>query len=111
MPALRTIYLWERTHAEFMQRLVRAREEFALAKIDQLAKRVEDTARDEMRDDQGRRDLVAVKRDELCAKFYQWLAEKRLRKTYGNQITQEITGADGAPLIPSISVTIEPPKS
>lgn len=111
MPALNTLYGWEHKYTEFSGHLDRARKGFALAKIDSLVETVEDRARDEMRDDQGRRDIVAVKRDELITGFYKWLAEKRLRKEYGNQVTQEITGADGAPLIPTITVIVEEPPS
>lgn len=110
MPAVSTLYLWSYKHSEFSEALDRAREGFALAKIDNLTEVIENRSRDEQRDDQGRRDIVAVKRDELIAGHYRWLAEKRLRKKYGNQITQEITGADGAPLIPSITVSINDPE-
>lgn len=106
MPAKSTMYEWERDITEFAELLDHARVNFAHAKLDQLPQRLENDARDTYVDNHGRRDLVALKRDELIAGYYKWLAERRLSKKYGNQIKQEITGADGAALIPSISINV-----
>lgn len=37
-----------------------------------------------------------------------WLLSKALPKVYGDKLTTELTGKDGAPLVPAISITVGP---
>lgn len=107
MPARSTFYEWLQDNEDFAECVDRARVGFIHAKLDELPSRLEDDTRDSYVDQHGRRDMVALKRDEMIAGYYKWLAERRLSKVYGNQIKQEITGKDGADLIPQITVTIK----
>lgn len=48
-------------------------------------------------------DSGAVQRDRLRVDSRKWLASKMFPKKYGDKLTSEITGKDGAPLIPEQS--------
>jgi hypothetical protein len=53
----------------------------------------------------------AVQRDRLRVDTRKWLLSKALPKIYGDKVTNEITGKDGADLIPVLNVTIGNAKS
>lgn len=40
-----------------------------------------------------------------------WIASKMLPKVFGDKLTQELTGKDGAPLVPILNVTVGRGKS
>lgn len=47
-----------------------------------------------------------VQRDRLRWDARRWYLSKMAPKRYGEKLTQEITGKDGAPLVPALNVTI-----
>lgn len=47
-----------------------------------------------------------VQRDRLRWDARRWYLSKMAPKRYGEKITQEVTGADGAPLVPILNVNI-----
>lgn len=48
-----------------------------------------------------------LQRSRLRVDTRKWLLSKMLPKVYGDKLTQELTGKDGAPLVPSLNVTIK----
>jgi len=55
-------------------------------------------------------DQENIQRSRLRIETRKWFASKLIPKKYGDKIQQEITGRDGADLIPSISISITKPK-
>lgn len=52
-----------------------------------------------------------VQRSRLRVDTRKWLLSKALPKVYGDKITQEVTGADGTPLVPIINLSGRPEPS
>lgn len=48
-----------------------------------------------------------LQRSRLRVDARKWIAARILPKVYGDKISQEVTGKDGAPLIPELSVVIK----
>ena len=95
MPDRSTVmeWVWDGRHEEFSRRYARARE----VQADYLADDIIEIAdRDDLDPNDKRARIDARK----------WLAGKLRPKAYGEKITQEVTGADGAPLVPTLNVTI-----
>lgn len=57
-------------------------------------------------DDDPRLNHEAVARSRLRVDTRKWLLSKMLPKMYGDKVTQEVTGKDGAPLVPVLNVTV-----
>lgn len=114
MPAERTIYQWLQAHEEFAQQYARAR----AAQADVMAEEILDIA------DNGTNDYVTrtngsgeefeavdydhIARSKLRVDARKWLMSKMAPKKYGDKITQEVTGANGAPLVPVINLSGRP---
>lgn len=56
-------------------------------------------------------DKEVVLRARLRIDTRKWLMSKLIPKRYGEKITQELTGADGAELVPIVNVSIKPSRS
>jgi hypothetical protein len=108
MPGLRTIMQWLADREGFQQQYARARE----AQADALAEEILDIADDGKNDTYVTADgteLVNhdhIARSRLRVDSRKWLASKLKPKKYGDKVHQELSGVDGAPLVPVLNVTI-----
>ena len=92
--SIRTIYLWKDTHEEFMQALEDAK-----------------TFEQAWWEEQAAAYMVENKEsDRLNATLWSRSMAARFPKKYRESTKQEITGADGAPLVTGIQVTFVKPE-
>ena len=92
--SIRTIYLWKDTHEEFMQALEDAK-----------------TFEQAWWEEQAAAYMVENKEsDRLNATLWSRSMAARFPKKYRESTKQEITGADGAPLLTGIQVTFVKPE-
>lgn len=92
--SIRTIYLWKDTHEEFMQALEDAK-----------------TFEQAWWEEQAAAYMVENKEsDRLNATLWSRSMAARFPKKYRESTKQEITGADGAPLLTGIQVTFVKPN-
>lgn len=115
MPDERTVRSWALEDREgFSPQYARARELGYQAMADELLEVADDGRNDwmERRDDDDNKTYVLngehVQRSRLRVDTRKWLLSKALPKIYGDKVTQEVTGADGASLVPIINLTIGP---
>jgi hypothetical protein len=113
MPAPGTVLRWVANNPEFRIQYTRAREEQAETYADQIIA-IADEERVTVKDDKGEEvqvvfDNVAVNRNRLRIDARKWVASKLKPKKYGDRITQEVPGADGAPLgtVPAIGESVD----
>ncbi len=109
MPDESTVRLWAVTDRDgFATQYAHARE----AQMDALAEDIlaiaDDSAGDIRVDADGHEapNHELVQRARLRVDTRKWIMSKIAPKRYGDKITQELTGGNGAPLIPAINVTI-----
>ncbi len=107
MPAQSTIYQWLQVHGDFAEQYARAREAQAEHLQDEILSIADDGKNDTYLDEDGntRVDQDVVARSRLRVDTRKWLMSKLAPKKYGDKITQEVTGANGAPLVPVINLT------
>jgi hypothetical protein len=80
--------------------------------MDTWVEEMVDISRDESRDLQPdgkggmRSDNTAVNRDRLKCDNIKFIASRIHAKKYGDKITQEVTGANGADLVPVLNINI-----
>lgn len=93
MPSLRTVMYWCNDNEKFLQQYTRARE----AQADYYADELIEIADTILKDDDGKTfdDPTAVARAKLRIETRKWIASKLKSKSYGDKVTQEITGKDG----------------
>lgn len=110
MPDRSTVFRWLEVREEFRDKYARARE----AQADYYADEIVDVSKNRALDlplDNGKGgytpDTTAVQRDRLIIDALKWKASKLAPKKYGEKVQQEITGAEGAALIPSITVNVK----
>jgi hypothetical protein len=114
MPEQRSVFRWLRSHEGFRQQYALAREAQADALFDEALDIADDGSNDWMLANNGDDDKTAawrlnsehVQRSKLRIDTRKWMASKLQPKKYGEKVTNEIVGADGAPLIPVLNVTI-----
>ncbi|MGB8840016.1 MAG: hypothetical protein WCC64_02995 [Aliidongia sp.] len=112
MPGRTAVYGWIFDDIEgFAGRYARAREMQAHALVDDISTISDDGSNDWMAKNDPDNPGYAlngehVQRSRLRVDARKWAASKILPKVYGEKIQQEHTGADGTPLMPSLTVTI-----
>jgi hypothetical protein len=114
MPSKSTVFRWLAKHETCRQRYARAREIQADTFADEILEIADDARNDWMRrnaagNEGWQQNGEAVQRSRLRVDARKWLASKMAPKKYGDKVTQELTGADGAPLVPVLNVTISRP--
>lgn len=100
-PAESTVREWVHDDRNgFTAQYLRAREIGYLAMADELVEIADDGANDTYEDDEGniKTNYDVLGRSKLRCDQRQWLLSKALPKVYGQKVTTELTGADGAPL-------------
>lgn len=93
MPAISSVLLWVTKHTKFSEQYARARE----AQADYYADELIEIADTVLKDNEGKvfDDPTAVARAKLRIETRKWVASKLKSKSYGDKVTQEITGKDG----------------
>jgi hypothetical protein len=93
---------------DLAQRYARAKEAALDAMADDILAIADDGVNDTYTDDDGneRTRVDVIARSRLRVDSRKWIMSKLAPKKWGDKITQELTGAEGAPLIPVLNVTI-----
>lgn len=113
MPSKSTVMRWLNDHSEFQDQYARAREAQADYWAEQIIEISDDGQNDTYKDDDGyeRTNLDVIARSRLRVDTRKWLMARMAPKKYGDKITQEVTGANGSPLVPIINLTGRPEPS
>ena len=112
MPSAAFVCAWARDDAAFREQYARARDDLLEYWADQIVAISDDSSDDyveRVRENGERYEVVDqdhINRSRLRVDTRKWLMSKLAPKKYGDRVTQEVTGANGAPLIPTINVTI-----
>lgn len=112
MPDRHTVIRWLLTREEFRAQYAQAREAQADALFEEVVEIADDGRNDWMaRQDAGDRELYElngehVQRSRLRVDARKWAAGKLAPKKYGDKVLAEVSGVDGAPLAPAVSVVI-----
>lgn len=85
MPCISAVITWRRENPEFMAQYTKAQEDRADHYADEIVE-IADTAED-----------AAIARLRVDAR--KWVASKLKSKAYGDKIQNEVTGADGGPVV------------
>lgn len=114
MPDKSTVMRWLATHQEFRDQYAGARE----AQADYYAEEIIEISDDGSNDWMTRKgpdgseieveNREVLNRSKLRVDTRKWLMARMAPKKYGDKITQEVTGADGAPLVPVINISGRP---
>lgn len=112
MPARSTVFLWLQEHRSFSDQYARARVAQADFWAEQIVE-ISDTPLDGQKTEVSETGVKTVTEDMLGHRRLQidtrkWLMARLAPKKYGDKITQEVTGADGAPLVPIINISGRP---
>lgn len=114
MPSFPTVFAWMDKHEEFLKQYTRARELQAHRMAEEIFEIADDSSKDtkweEGRDGEAYEvcNHEWLNRSRLRVDTRKWMLSKVLPKLYGEKVTQELTGKDGAPL--SVVVNIVPSK-
>lgn len=117
MPSKSTVMRWLASHQEFRDQYAGAREAQADYYAEEIIEISDDGSNDWMdrklsdgsTEEVENKDVLA--RSRLRVDTRKWLMARMAPKKYGDKITQEVTGADGAPLVPIINLTGRPEPS
>lgn len=115
MPDKATVFRWLASNASFRDQYARAREIQAETLVDEIIEISDDATNDWMvRNSKGGEDSgwllngEHVQRSRLRVDSRKWFASKVAPKKYGDRTHTEISGPDGAPLVPVLNVTVLP---
>lgn len=110
MPSQPTVFKWIREHAEFSKQYACAREAQMEAMAEEILEIADDSSKDEEEFEvtEGvtatRTNTEAIQRSKLRVETRKWLMSKLAAKKYGDKLSQEISGPDGAPIQAAITV-------
>lgn len=101
MPSVGTVLKWLREDKEnFLAQYTRAKEEQADFMAEEMIDIADDGTNDTLHTDKGALENKEwTNRSKLRVETRKWIASKLKPKKYGDKVTQELTGADGAPLV------------
>src|SRR5512146_2894996 len=107
MPDKATICRWLARHEKFRDQYA-AGAEMRAAAIFEESLDIADDGRNDVRTvgDKEVVDYDHIQRSKLRVDTRKWFLSKLYPKKYGEKITQEVTGADGAPLVPILNMTV-----
>ena len=114
MPDKTTVLRWLATHAAFRTQYASAREAQADYYAEEIIEISDDASNDWMTRNRGDGETEEVENKEVLARSRlrvdtrKWLMARMAPKKYGDRIVQEVTGADGAPLVPIINLSGRP---
>lgn len=113
MPAKTTVMRWLAEHAEFRDQYASAREAQADYYAEEIIEISDDGSNDWMKRQNADGSEVEVEnrevlnRSKLRVDTRKWLMARMAPKKYGDKITQELTGPEGAALVPVLNVTVK----
>ena len=106
MPSQPTVYAWLLKHEEFLKKYARAREMQSETGVDEILEIADDGTNDWMERKNADGAVIgwqengeALRRSQLRIDARKWMAGKLRPKVYGDKLTNEHTGADGAALV------------
>jgi hypothetical protein len=113
MPAKSSVFKWLSEDKAFADQYARAREAQADSWADDIIQISDDGENDTYKDEDGhdRTNQDVIARSRLRVDTRKWLMARMAPKKYGDKIMQEVTGADGSPLVPIINLTGRPEPS
>jgi hypothetical protein len=113
MPGKSTVMRWLDANASFRDQYARAREAQADYWAEEIIEISDNGENDTYKDSDGheRTNQDVIARSRLRVDTRKWLMARMAPKKYGDKITQEVTGADGSPLVPIINLTGRPEPS
>lgn len=104
VPDKATVFRWLAANEEFRDQYARAREAQADAMLEDILEIADDGINDTFEDEAGivktNHDVIA--RSRLRVDTRKWAMSKLAPKKYGDKITQEHTGPNGAALMPTL---------
>lgn len=107
MPAMSSVFRWlaDDANSGFREQYAHAREVQAESMAEEILEIADDGTSDTYKDDNGneRTDQEVIGRSRLRVDARKWLLSKMLPKKYGDRIQQEVSGADGGPLVVEIT--------
>jgi len=89
MPVLSTVYLWLAKHKDFSENYATAQRERATAMFEEIFEI----------GDEVDADPSAIAKAKLRVDTRKWALARMDSKRYGDKMTNEVTGADGGPLV------------
>ena len=101
MPALSTVFRWLSGGREFQEQYARAMDARATLLAEEILEISDDSSGDAVTDPETgavRMDAEFVARSRLRVDSRKWLAARMSPKKYGDKVSQEISGPDGAPV-------------
>jgi hypothetical protein len=104
------VFRWLASNQIFREQYAHAREVQAESWADDIIEISDDGVNDTYKDEDGheRTNQDVIARSRLRVDTRKWLMARMAPKKYGDKITQEVTGADGSPLVPIINLTGRP---
>ena len=102
-PSAATVFKWLNDFPAFSEQYARAKEESADAIFDEMME-IADNARNDWMEQHGKDDVgyqlngEHIQRSRLRVDTRKWILGKLKPKKYGDKISAELSGADGAPL-------------
>lgn len=113
MPSETTFRRWKNADDKLRLAYAHAREDRADLWADEIVMISDDGSRDYVQTEDGREvpDHEHIQRSKLRVDTRKWVMAKHAPKSYGEKAALELSGKDGAPLIPVINVTIGPAES
>lgn len=118
MPCMTTLFRWLRENETFKQQYAIAKEESADYLTEEMLDIADHQVGSPLLNDDGKpvldddgnvilvRDAPAVNHARLRVDTRKWYASKLKPKKYGDKLQQEVSGPEGAPLIPIINVSV-----
>lgn len=109
LPCWRAWGKYKREHPEFIPHYALAKEQCYEVWEHEMVETALDDSRDYQTDAKGniRSDNTSVNRDRLIIDTKKWIMSRLMSKKYGDKVTQELTGAEGAPFVPVINIKVE----
>lgn len=110
MPVLTTIFRWIGQYPEFKQQYEISMEQRTEALFEEILEIADDTSRDTIETETGEKaNAEWISRSRLRVDARKWMLSKMVPKKYGDKITQEVGGIDGAPIETSHTITFIKP--
>ncbi len=110
-PSREAFYNYQRVNEEFDKMYTQAKRFQVDAMVDEAIRMARDRSKDcEIVDGKKVYNTAGIMRDGLIISSLKWYASKVYPKVWGEKVVQELTGLDGAALIPTINISIKEPK-
>lgn len=110
MPAKGTVFRWIAQIKEFQDQYEAAMVQRSEAMFEDILEIADDTSRDTIDTENGEKaNSEWISRSRLRVDARKWMLSKMMPKKYGDKITQELGGIDGAPIETSHIITFIKP--